>query len=132
MAGRQAGHSLRNNTDSTELYSVGEVCDMVGTTRKTLFYYDKIGLLIPTKREGAQNIKQYDSSRITRLRKILKYRDAGLRINEIRELLDDKTTDHLQVLETALSRMRRDKSDMEDTIRNLEELIRQEKGRNTG
>lgn len=127
MAGKQAGHSLRNSIYETDLYSVGEVCDMVGTTRKTLFYYDQIGLLTPTRREGAQKVKQYDSSRIKRLRKILEYRDAGLSIAEIRELLDDKSADHLAVMERALSRMMREKKDMEETIRNLEKLIRKEK-----
>lgn len=133
MAGTQPGRSPRNNAEENNLYSVGDVCGMVGTTRKTLFYYDKIGLLVPTRREGVQNTKQYDSGKVCRLRKILEYRDADLGIAEIRKLLDDEETDHLEIMQSALVRMRKKKKNMENAISNLEKLIREELNRaNTG
>lgn len=132
MAGQQVGSSPRNNTDDRELYSVGEVCDMAGTTRKTLFYYDRIGLLTPTKREGVQKFKQYDSGKVRRLRKILEYRDAGLSIAEVRKLLDDRNANHLEVMQEALSRMLKEKAAAEKTISKLEALIRKEQNRDAG
>lgn len=128
MAEQKRGHSARGAADGRgQLYSVGEVCDLVGTTRKTLFYYDRIGLLTPTQREGAQNYKQYDSSRIARLRQILKYREAGLHIAEIRELLDGKPSGRLEVLQEALDRMLSEMAETNEKIRNLEKLIEEEK-----
>jgi len=128
MAEQKSVRSAMDATDGREqLYSVGEVCDLVGTTRKTLFYYDRIGLLKPTQREGIQNYKQYDGSRIARLRQILKYREAGLHIAEIRELLDERPSERLEVLQEALDRMLTERAETDEKIRNLEKLIEEEK-----
>lgn len=117
--------NLRAN-EQEKLYSVGDLCRLTKTTRKTLFYYDRIGLLKPTRREGAQNFKEYDSAKLLRLKKILLYREAGLRISEIREMLDDQDADRLQILHTALQRMRSEKTDAEEKIQKLQALIREE------
>lgn len=124
---KRKNNMIITESNSRQLYSVGEVCDLVGTTRKTLFYYDRIGLLTPTDREGVQNYKQYDSSKVARLRQILKYRDAGLHIAEIRELLDGKHSNRLEVLQEALDRMLSEMAETDEKIRNLEELIEEEK-----
>lgn len=68
--------------------TVKEVCAIAGVTRKTLFYYDRIGLLEPTLRQGEQKHKLYDDEAVDRLLMIRRYRDAGLEINEIRMLLN--------------------------------------------
>ena len=52
-----------------KLYSVKEICEKYGITRKTLFYYDRIGLLKPAKRLGRQSFKYYDVAALKRLEK---------------------------------------------------------------
>ena len=52
-------NTVNRNHDET-LYSVGEICRITGITRKTLFYYDRIGLLVPYKRTEPQQFKLYD------------------------------------------------------------------------
>ena len=118
--------SAGNSQDKENLYSVGEVCRLTGTTRKTLFYYDRIGLLTPSRRDGVQNFKEYDSDKVRRLRRIIQYREAGLKIFEIREILDDKEADAIQILQDALQRMKNEQSDMEEKIRRLQMLIKAE------
>ncbi len=110
------------------LYSVGEVCSLMHVTRKTLFYYDKIGLLKPTERTSVQQFKLYDAAQIDRLNQILIYRNAGLNIQEVRALLDDEKTDHLKVMEAALQRLEKERKEKSDQINRLEVLIDQEKG----
>lgn len=110
------------------LYSVGEVCSLMHVTRKTLFYYDKIGLLKPTERTSVQQFKLYDAAQIDRLNQILIYRNAGLNIQEVRTLLDDEKTDHLKVMEAALQRLEKERKEKSDQINRLEALIDQEKG----
>ena len=46
-------------TEKERLYTVAEISSITGVTRKTLFYYDKIGLLNPTNRIGPQMHKFY-------------------------------------------------------------------------
>lgn len=119
---RSAGNSRENEN----LYTVGEVCRLTGTTRKTLFYYDRIGLLMPSRRDGVQNFKEYDGDKVRRLKRILQYREAGLKITEIRELLDNEKADRIQILKDALQRMQKEQSDTQEKIRRLKELIRAE------
>lgn len=116
-----------DRNEDSQLYSVGEVCGLVGITRKTLFYYDRIGLLTPTRREGVQNYKLYDSGKIARLKRIMEYRDAGLKIAEIRELMDDQDTDPVKVLEEALARIQTEISDADEQIGKLRVLIAKER-----
>ena len=116
----------KNNAGTGPLLSVGEVCRLAKVTRKTLFYYDRIGILTPTRREGAQNFKQYDQSKIERLKRITSYREAGLHISEIRELLDNQNADRLKVLQGALARVLAEQTDAGAKVKLLCEMIRSE------
>ena len=69
-------NTVNRNHDET-LYSVGEICRITGITRKTLFYYDRIGLLVPYERTEPQQFKLYDRERLERLNGIIEYRGAG-------------------------------------------------------
>lgn len=70
----QGNRSVNTVSKEMHLYSVGEVCSLTGVTRKTLFYYDKNGLLKPTDRITAQKFKLYDADQLVRLNKILIHR----------------------------------------------------------
>ena len=74
-------------TEEKMLYSIKDVCIKYGITRKALFYYDRIDLLKPTKREGKQQFKYYDDNALFRLEAILEYRSAGLTIEETKQII---------------------------------------------
>ena len=116
-------NSTDNRNHDETLYSVGEICRITGITRKTLFYYDRIGLLVPYGRTEPQQFKLYDRERLERLNCIIEYRRAGLRIAEIRALLDDCHVNRLEVMNGALERLLREKNGVDRQIRNLKELI---------
>lgn len=105
------------------VYSVKEVCAMTGVSRKTLFYYDRIHLLEPLRRDGKLQYKKYGDAEITRLNQIIQYRKAGLQIVEIRKLLDDPEADALRILKQALSRMKKDSDIMQEQMNRIRELI---------
>ena len=107
------------------LYSVKDVCDKYGITRKALFYYDRSGLLKPTLRQGKQQFKYYNDEALTRLESILQYRNAGLSIEDIRLVIDEKDKKEvLLVLKKVKDRLVEDLSEKEEEIRNLDELIK--------
>lgn len=114
--------------DEQHLYSVGEVCSLMHVTRKTLFYYDKINLLKPTKRTSVQKCKLYDAEQLNRLNKILLYRDSGLNIHEIKEILDNKNSNPLKIMKETLKRLEKEKNEKSDQIERLQVLISIEKG----
>ena len=106
-----------------KLYSVSDVCYLTGITRKTLFYYDKNGLLKPTVRQGVQQHKLYDEKQLTRLKEILKYRHAGLSISEVKALLDDPDVDRYELFTEALKRLNQEYINKKEQIEALKELI---------
>lgn len=111
------------NEENKELYSVGQICELTGITRKTLFYYDRNGLLTPTARSGPQQFKFYDDEKLSRLKQIITYREAGLSIAEIREILDDQQADKLLVFKKAMKRLLHERNKADQEIRKLKELI---------
>ena len=121
MTEEQTYRSLRDK--SIHLYSVSEICALTGVTRKTLFYYDRTGLLKPVCRTGSQNFKQYDAKTLMRLRMILRYREAGLHLSEIAALLDDPDCDRISVLNQAMERMRQECDKTNDQISRLQAMI---------
>ncbi len=72
---------------------------VTGVTRKTLFYYDRIGLLEPSRRSGKQNFKEYDQQAVNRLLEIRLYREMGLSIPMIQDILEGSEVSRKQYLE---------------------------------
>jgi len=70
------------------LKSVNEVSKLSGVSRRTLQYYDEIGLLPPSavKESG---YRQYDDENLRRLWSILFYKELGLSLDDIRLILDN-------------------------------------------
>lgn len=68
--------------------SVNEVSKVSGVSRRTLQYYDEIGLLPPSavKKSG---YRQYDDESLCRLWCILFYKELGMSLNNIRLILEN-------------------------------------------
>ena len=115
-----------NTVKEDELYSVGDVCRTTGITRKTLFYYDKIGLLKPAERKGAQKHKFYNEDQIDRLYEIMKYRQAGLNISEIKNLMSGLNSDRLKILTQASDRLNAELAEKAEQIELLKQIITRE------
>jgi len=76
------------HTDNSGLYTIEQVATRTGLTKRTLRYYEEVGLLPPTDRtEG--NYRRYCESDIQRLERIKKLRDLlGFSLTDIREILE--------------------------------------------
>src|SRR5437764_8256744 len=76
------------HTDNSGLYTIEQVATRTGLTKRTLRYYEEVGLLPPTDRtEG--NYRRYTESDIQRLERIKKLRDLlGFSLTDIREILE--------------------------------------------
>jgi Predicted transcriptional regulators len=68
------------------MYTVGQLAKRFRLSRSTLLYYDSIGLLPCTARTAA-NYRFYSDADCERLALICRYREAGLALDSIRELL---------------------------------------------
>lgn len=67
-----------------------------GLSRSTLLYYDRLKLVRPTYRTAA-GYRLYSANDEARLRRICRYRQAGLTLAAIKRLLDDDRPSHSRV-----------------------------------
>ena len=72
--------------------NVGEVAALAGVTVRTLHHYDRIGLLSPSGRTSA-GYRQYATTDLDRLHRVLLYRELGFSLEEVATLLDDPSAD---------------------------------------
>jgi DNA-binding transcriptional MerR regulator len=69
------------------MYTVSKLARRCGLSRSTLLYYERIGLLQRPSRSGG-NYRRYGESDLRRLERICIYRGAGLRLEDIRAILE--------------------------------------------
>ena len=76
------------DSDEQTLYTIEQVATRTGFTKRTLRYYEELGLLLPTGRtEG--NYRRYSEGDIERLEYIKKLRDLlGFSLTDIGKLLE--------------------------------------------
>lgn len=74
--------------DSRESYTIEQVAAQTGLTKRTLRYYEEVGLLPPTDRtEG--NYRRYSHDDVQRLEHIKNLRDLlGFSLADIREIME--------------------------------------------
>ena len=69
------------------MLTVTQLARRCGMSRTALLYYESIGLMPPPPRSGG-NYRSYGEADVRRLLEIRTYRDAGLKLEDVRELLD--------------------------------------------
>jgi len=98
----------------------GKLAKSTGCNSETIRYYETTGLLPEPPRTKAGH-RVYDDQHVRRLSFILRARDLGFTIEEIRELLslsDDKTFTCAQVQDITMRYL----NDVQNRIRNLRRI----------
>ncbi len=73
--------------ETKSTYRIGELARMLGLNPRTIRYYESVGVLpLPARSPGGYRI--YTEADVSRLRFIQKAKDLGLRLREIRALLE--------------------------------------------
>lgn len=70
---------------SVRLYDINAVCNMLGTTSRTLRFYEEKKIISSTKVFDSPR-RQYTSEQIDHIRDVLVLRSLGLSVNDIRDL----------------------------------------------
>ncbi len=74
------------------LLTVGQVAKLAGVTIRTLHHYERVGLLVPGCRSAA-GYRLYADVDCDRLSQILYYRELGFPLDDMRTMLDDRSSD---------------------------------------
>ncbi len=97
------------------LMSISDFAAYCGTTRQTLQYYDRIGLLSPIK-VGEQGYRYYHPLQAHEVRMIRSFQGSGSSLDEVRDILHSSSistlqewiTDRQAALERELQRIKRE------------------------
>ena len=68
--------------------SISMTAKAAGVSRSTLLYYDRLGLLKPSRR-SRKGYRQYSPADVERLKQICLYRQMGIPLREMKQLLLD-------------------------------------------
>ena len=89
------------------MYTIGRLAKKFQLSRSTLLYYDSIGLLKPSSRTKG-DYRQYSDNDAKRLEQICTYRQAGLRLEDIKNVLDSPEHNLAPILERRLGELNTD------------------------
>lgn len=106
-------------------YSVGQFAQLTGVSVRALHHYEEQGLLLPQR--SANGYRIYGEDEEDRLQQVLLYREMGLRLADIRKILDDPSFDqrsalarHLEELQVRAARIERLVDSVKRTLQSLE------------
>ncbi len=105
--------------------SIHELAKLAGVTRRTLHHYDEIGLL-PPSRIGENGYRYYEDDAALRLQQILFYKELGMDLGQIMDILTEPGFDinralesHKKQLQLRIERLQRLIGTVEATIQEV-------------
>lgn len=108
-------------------YSINKLAKLSGVSSRTLRYYDEIGLLSP-RRTSSNGYRIYGQSEVDVLQQILFYRELGVPLEEIKNIIWAQDYDSASALQGHLSALQSKKEQLERLIANVGQTIAASKG----
>ncbi|HHV12314.1 MAG TPA: MerR family transcriptional regulator [Clostridiales bacterium] len=105
-------------------YTVHEVAKLSDVTIKTLYHYQKIGLLMPES-VAENGYRYYGDQELRRLQQILFYRELDFPLDKIKAALDNESN-RLQCLREQYSLLKMQEQRLKGILSTLEETIQHE------
>ena len=97
-----------------DLLRSGEFARMTGVTKKTLQVYMEKGILIPDAVDLENGYRYYARERSAQIEEIVKMREVGLSLDEIKDIIDRKgSLRYLDILHKRLEQVERDITKLE-------------------
>ena len=103
-------------------YTVKQLADLAGVSRRTLHHYDQIGLL-KSARQQANHYRIYDDKAVLQLQQILFYRELGLSLAEIKKIMEQPQFDVLQALQTHRAALEKRAQRIRQLIKTVDKTI---------
>ena len=111
-------------------YTVHKLAALAGVSTRTLRYYDEIGILKPA-RINSSGYRIYGSAQVDRLQQIMFYRELGLPLETIGEVMTAPDFDGITALKEHHEQLLDKRRQLELLIRNVEKTIASAEGRST-
>ncbi|MBW5469772.1 MerR family transcriptional regulator [Brevibacillus formosus] len=108
-------------------YTVQKLGLLAGVSTRTLRYYDEIDLLKPA-RINSSGYRIYGQQEVDRLQQILFYRELGVSLEEIKEILDSPTFDADRALREHREKLLERRAQLDALIANVDLTLAQREG----
>jgi DNA-binding transcriptional MerR regulator len=109
-------------------YTVNKLGQMAGVSTRTLRYYDEIGILKPA-RINSSGYRIYGQAEVDRLQQILFYRELGIGLENIKDIVTAPAFDAAQALKEHREKLLEKRSQLDLLIKNVDKSIASEEGR---
>lgn len=121
-------HSIYCHCEVRQMeYSINKLSKMAGVSTRALRYYDEIGLLKPA-RVASSGYRVYSQNEVDVLQQILFYRELGVALDGIKEILASDCFDRAQALESHLTELLKRRERIDALINNVTKSIGTLKG----
>ena len=111
-------------------YSVQKLGQMAGISSRTLRYYDEIGILKPA-RINSSGYRIYGQSEVDRLQQILFYRELGVSLDSIKEIVSSPAFDGAKALREHREKLFEKREQLDLLISNVDKSIALKEGKMT-
>jgi DNA-binding transcriptional MerR regulator len=109
-------------------YTVQKLGRLAGISTRTLRYYDEIGILKPA-RINSSGYRIYGQAEVDRLQQILFYRELGVSLEQIKEIVTSPRFDAAAALKEHHARLLEKRKQLDALIANVEKTIAASEGR---
>jgi DNA-binding transcriptional MerR regulator len=111
-------------------YTVQKLGQLAGISTRTLRYYDEIGILKPA-RMSSSGYRIYGQAEVDRLQQILFFRELGLSLETIKEIVTDPSFNGAEALKEHREKLLDKRKQLDLLIANVEKTIALTEGRIT-
>lgn len=109
-------------------YTVQKLGSLAGVSTRTLRYYDEIGILKPA-RINSSGYRIYGQTEVDRLQQILFYRELGVSLDSIKEIVTSPSFDGANALKEHRDKLLEKKEQLDLLIANVDKTIALTEGR---
>ncbi|MGB8954416.1 MAG: MerR family transcriptional regulator [Tumebacillaceae bacterium] len=111
-------------------YTVQKLARLAGVSARTLRYYDEIGILKPA-RISSSGYRVYGQAEIDQLQQILFYRELGVALDQIKDIITDPSFNGAKALREHREQLLDRRKQLDVLIANVEKTIASTEGRIT-
>ncbi len=109
-------------------YTVQKLAKLAGVSTRTLRYYDEIEILKPA-RINSSGYRIYGKNEVNRLQQILFYRELGVNLTDIKQIMTNPAFDESKALKEHREQLLDKRKQIDLLIANVDKTIAQKEGR---
>lgn len=109
-------------------YTVQKLGNLAGISTRTLRYYDEIGILKPA-RINSSGYRIYGKDEVDRLQQILFYKELGISLESIKEIISSPSFDRARALREHRERLLEKRKQLDLLLANVDKSIALTEGR---